>query len=195
MSQTNNLTEKSPYKDLLAAWQEVNDYGERAANAKAVKDALKKSNVTYRRVNTPEKHRAFYIIIKTKKRMYHMPFLIVEGSEGDSFVALEDEGKRNSCLTILHSHAINRYIERHGWKGTAEECQEYLLDSMWVTARNIDKYTREITVYLDDGVFLGAEKDNICHLNTYVSNNRLYTNQRLMSRKLQDNIEKLFKEI
>jgi len=188
------LTEKSTYQDLLSAWKEVNDYGERAANAKAVKDALKKSNVTYRRVNTPAKHRAFYIIIKTKKRMYHMPFLIVEGSEGDSFVALEDETVSH-CLTVLHSHAIRRYIERRGWKGTVEQCEEYLLDAMWVTARNRDKYTKEITVYFDNGVFLGCEKDGISHLNTYVSNNRLYTNQRLMSRKLQDNYEKLLKEI
>ena len=190
-----NLTEKSSYEDLYKAWKEVNDYGERAANAKAVKDALKKSNVTYRRVNTPEKHRAFYIIIKTKKYMYHMPFLIVEGSEGDSFVALDDEGKRSSRLTILHSHAINRYIERHGWDGTLEEFQNYLLDSMWVTARNVDKYTKDITVYFDDGVFLGAEKDNICHLNTYVANQHLYPNQRLKSRKLQESIEELFSKL
>ena len=190
-----NLTEKSPYQDLLSAWKEVNDYGERAANAKSVKETLKKSNVAYRRVNTPAKHRAFYIIIKTKQRMYHMPFLIVEGSEGDSFVALEDEGKRNSCLTILHSHAINRYIERHGWDGTVEECQEYLLDSMWVTARNIDKYTKEITVYFDNGVFLGAEKDNISHLNTYVANQHLFPYQRLKSKMLQESIEKLMNEI
>ena len=59
----------------------------------------------------------------------------------------------------------------------------------------IDKYTKDITVYFDDGVFLGSEKDNICHLNTYVSNQHLYTNQRLMSRKLQDNIEELFKKL
>lgn len=190
----NTLTEKSTYQDLLSAWKEVNDYGERAANAKAVKDALKKSNVTYRRVNTPAKHRAFYIIIKTKKRMYHMPFLIVEGSEGDSFVALEDETVSH-CLTVLHSHAIRRYIERRGWKGTVEQCEEYLLDAMWVTARNRDKYTKEITVYFDEGIFLGCVKGNICHLNTYVANQHLYPYQRLKSRQLQESIEELIKNM
>ena len=190
------LTEKSSYEDLYKAWQEVNDYGERAANAKAVKDDLKKHKVAYRRVNTPSKHRAFYIFAKGKHQMFHMPFLVVEGSEGDSFVCLEDIGsKTRGTLAILHSHAINRYIERHGFDGTLEECQEYLLNSMWVTSQHVDKYTDELFVYLDNGLFLGCIKDKISHLNTYVANQHLFPYQRLKSRTLQEAIEELFKEI
>ena len=190
------LTEKSSYEDLYAAWKEVNDYGERAANAKAVKDALKKSNVVYRRVNTPEKHSAFYIFVKGKHRMFHMPFLVVEGSEGRSFVGLEDVGsKTKGTLAILHSHAINRYIERHGFEGTIEECQEYLLNSMWVTSQHVDKYTDELFVYFGNGLFLGCIKDRISHLNTYVANQHLFPYQRLKSKTLQDAIEKLFSEL
>lgn len=192
----NNLNEKSPYEDLLSAWKEVNDYGERAANAKAVRQALKKSKITYRRVNTPAKHRAFYIFIETKTQIMHIPFLVVDRSEGDSFVGLEDVGsKTNGTLAILHSHAINRYIERHGFDGTIEECQEYLLNSMWVTSQHVDRYTQELFVYFDDGLFLGCIKDGISHLNTYVANQHLFPYQRLKSRTLQDAIEKLFNEL
>ena len=128
--------------------------------------------------------------------MLHMPFLVIEGSEGDSFVALEDKGKRkDNEFAMLHSHAINRYIERHGWNGTLEECQEYLLGEMWVTSQHVDRYTNELFVYFDDGLFLGCIKDGISHLNTYVANQHLFPYQRLKSKTLQDAIEKLFSEL
>lgn len=196
MKTMTNLTEKSSYKDLLAAWKEVNDYGERAYNAKAVRQALKKSSIVCRRVNTHDKHNALYIFIKTKVRLYTMPFLIVQGSEGDSFVALEDNvTSTNNELAMLHSHAVNRYIERHGWKGTKEECEEYLLGEMWVTSQHVDRYTKELFVYMDNGLFLGCIKDGISHLNTYVANQHLYPNQRLKSRQLQKSIEELLEEL
>lgn len=190
-----NITEKSPYKDLISAWKEVNDYGERAANAKTVKDALKKNDIVFRRVNTPKKNQALYIIIKTKRRMFHIPFLIVEGSEGRSFVAMQYEFGNERSLSVVHSHAINRYMERHGWDGSLEECENYILESLWVMSINTDKYTKDTIVYFDEGVFLGSEKDNICHLNTYVANQHLYPNQRLKSRKLQESIEELFSKL
>lgn len=188
-----NLTEKSPYKDILAAWKEVNDYGYFAANEKNTKKALKQKGVTLaRRVNTPKKNRALYIYAKPNKRVYFTSFLIVEGSEGDSFVSMEDDREK---ITIYHSHAINRYIERHGYDGTLEECQCYILNNTLLTTQNVDTITKEVVVYFDEGVFLGCIKDNVTHLNTYVSNNRLYTNQRLMSRRLQDMLDELIKRI
>lgn len=188
-----NLTEKSSYKDLLTAWNEVNDYGYFAANEKSVKKALKQKGVTLaRRVNTPKKHRALYIYARPTKKVYFTSFLIVEGSEGDSFVSMEDDRKK---ITIYHSHAINRYIERHGYDGTLEECQCYILNNTLLTTQNVDTITREVVVYFDEGVFLGCIKDNVTHLNTYVPNNRLYSNQRLMSRRLQDMLDELIKKI
>lgn len=192
------LTEKSSYEELDKAWKEVNEYGERASNADAVKKAFKKkgTKTVYRRVNTPQKHRALYIIVGTKNRGLYMPLLIVDGSEGDSFVAREDDGKRSGYnLTVLHSHAIRRYIERHGWNGTLEECENHILDSMWISSRNCDPITKELVMYLDNGVFLGCMKDGICHLNTYVANQHLFPYQRLKSKMLQESIEKLMEEI
>jgi hypothetical protein len=188
-----SLTEKSPYKDLLAAWKEVNDYGYFAANEKNTKKALKKKGVTLARwVNTPKKNRALYIYARPNKKVYFTSFLIVEGSEGDSFVAMEDDKEK---MTVLHSHAINRYIERHGYDGTLEQCQCYILNYTMLTAQNVDTITKEVVVYFDEGVFLGCVKDNVTHLNTYVSNNRLYTNQRLMSRRLQDMLDEIMKKM
>lgn len=191
MEQNKSLTEKSPYQDLLAAWKEVNDYGFYAANEKNTKKALKKKGVTLARwVNTPKKNRALYIYSRPNKKVYFTSFLIVEGSEGDSFVTMEDDKEK---MTVLHSHAINRYIERHGYDGTLEQCQCHILNNTLLTTQSVDTITKEVIVYFDEGIFLGCVKDNVTHLNTYVSNNRLYSNQRLMSRKLQDNYEKLFK--
>lgn len=188
-----NLTEKSSYKELFDAWNEVNDYGCFAANERGTKKALKQKGVTLaRRVNTPKKHRALYIYARPNKKVYFTSFLIVEGSEGNSFVSMEDDKEK---ITIYHSHAINRYMERHGWDGSLEECENYILESLWVMSINTDKYTKETIVYFDDGVFLGSEKDNICHLNTYVANQHLYPNQRLKSRKLQESIEELFSKL
>lgn len=189
----NTLTEKSPYKDLLSAWKEVNDYGFFAANEKNTKKALKKKGVTLARwVNTPKKNRALYIYARPNKKVYFTSFLVVEGSEGESFVTMEDDKEK---MTVLHSHAINRYIERHGYDGTLEQCQCYILNSTLLTAQNVDTITKEVVVYFDEGIFLGCIKDNTCHLNTYVSNNRLYSNQRLMSRRLQDMIGELIKRM
>ena len=176
-----NLSEKSPYKDLLAALKEVNNYGFFAANEKSVKKALKQKGAMLARwVNTPKKNRALYIYSRPNKKVYFTSFLIVEGSEGDSFVSMD--GDRQN-ITVYHSHAINRYIERHGYDGTLEECQCYILNYTILTAQNVDTITKEVVVYFDEGVFLGCIKDNITHLNTYVPNNRLYSNQRLMSRR------------
>lgn len=188
-----NLTEKSSYKELFDAWNEVNDYGCFASNEKNTKKALKQKGITIaRRVNTPKKHRALYIYARPKDKVYFTSFLIVEGSEGDSFVAMEDDKEK---MTVLHSHAINRYIERHGYDGTLEQCQCYILNYTMLTAQNVDTITKEVVVYFDEGIFLGCIKDNICHLNTYVPNNRLYSNQRLMSRRLQDMLDELIKKI
>lgn len=188
-----NLSEKSPYKDLLTALKEVNDYGFFAANEKNTKKALKQKGVTLARwVNTPKKNRALYIYSRPNKKVYFTSFLIVEGSEGDSFVAMEDDKEK---MTVLHSHAINRYIERHGYDGTLEQCQCYILNYTMLTAQNMDTITKEVIVYFDEGIFLGCVKDNVTHLNTYVPNNRLYTNQRLMSRRLQDMLDELIKKM
>jgi hypothetical protein len=188
-----NLTEKSPYKDLLAAWKDVNIYGHFASNERSTKKALKKKGTTLARwVNTPNKNRAMYIYSRQGEMVYFTSFLIVEGSEGDSFVSMEDDKEK---MTILHSHAINRYIERHGYEGSLEQCQCYILNRTTLSVHSVDTITKDAAVYFDDGIFLGHVKDNVMHLNTYVSNNRLYTNQRLMSRRLQDMLNELIKRM
>lgn len=192
-SEMDNLTEKSPYKDLLAALKEVNNYGFFAANERSTKKALKKKGVTLARwVNTPKKNRALYIYARPNKKVYYTSFLIVEGSEGDSFASMDGD---KQTITVYHSHAINRYIERHGFDGTLEQCQCHILNNTLLTTQNVDTITKEVIVYFDEGVFLGCIKDNVTHLNTYVPNNRLYSNQRLMSRRLQDMLDELIKKI
>lgn len=188
-----NLTEKSPYKDLLSAWKEVNDYGFFAANEKNTKKALKKKGVTLARwVNTPKKNRALYIYARPNKKVYFTSFLIVEGSEGNSFASMDGD---KQTITMYHSHAINRYIERHGFDGTLEQCQCHILNNTLMTTQSVDTITKEVVVYFDEGVFCGCVKDNVTHLNTYVPNNRLYSNQRLMSRRLQDMLDELIKRM
>lgn len=195
---TTKLTENSPTKSLIKAWADVSDYAEHAM--RPIRRELKRRGRTIvKRVNTPDKTPALYIFFTHKHGGTSMAGLLVSGSEGTGVVSSAGDVRQSADemrdIFILRSHAVNRYMERHGWEGTFEQCQEYLFANLVISPQNIDKYTGEAIVYFGGGVFLGTYKDNRCSLNTWVRNTQLYTNQRLISKRLQDNIEKLFKQI
>lgn len=193
------LTENSSTEDLINAWNEANNYTEKAM--RAIQRTLKrnKGNTIARRVNTPAKQPALYVFFVYKHGVTNMTGILVDGSEGTSVVTLVDDLKKDVAergeVFILRSHTINRYMERHGFDGTYNDCQEYLFANLVVNPQNVDKYTKEVVVYFNGGVFLGTFKDNRCTLNTWVKNTQLFTNQRLISKRLQDNIEELFKKV
>lgn len=193
-----NLTEKSPYKDLYKAWNIVNDYSERAMRAKEMRSSFKnKDELFCRECNAPGKIPALYIVSydKINKCYVNMPFLIVEGSEGRSFVAGQGNHVTDKNLIIIRSHAVSRYIERHGWEGKREDCERYLLSYMWVVCREEDSITKEFWEYFDEGLFMGYYNNGIYYTNTYVANQHLYPNQRLSSLRMEKDIRGFFEEL
>lgn len=192
------LNEFSPYEVLFKKWSIVNDYGESAMRAKEMKPFFKnKEELCCRECNAPGKLPAIYIISydKRTKRHTYMPFLVVEGSEGRSFVAREGMDTTCKDLIIIRSHAVSRYIKRHGWDGTREDCERYLLTYMWVTSREQDPITKEFVEYFDEGIFMGRFSNHIYYTNTYQANQHLYPNQRFASIRLQKHIEEFFEDL
>jgi len=194
---TTNLTENSPTEDLVKAWHDVDDYTDRAM--RPILSKLRKNNKTFaRRVNTPSKLRALYIFFTKKKGVTNMAGVLVDGSEGTSVVTTSGGISQNvnemHDIFILRSHAVNRYMERHGYDGTFEQCQEYLFANLVVNPQNLDPYTKEVVIYFNHGLFLGTFKDNRCVVNTWVKNTQLYINQRLISRNLQEKMEKFLNQ-
>ena len=189
------LTEKSSYEDLNAAWWKVENYTSSAMRPTEGK-FNKNTRVIFRRVNTPEKIPALYLFAKERRdvRIMTLSMLLVEGSEGTTVVTKSLNDGSNESLFMLRSHAVNRYMQRHGFSGDYETCQEYLMSNLWINSQNVNKYTQELIIYFNGGVFLGNIKDKVYYVNTYVLNPHLYPNQRLVSRRLQNNIEEAFAE-
>lgn len=80
----------------------------------------------------------------------------------------------------IHPHAIDRFIERHRFKGTFQEAEEYILQNYKQVSYKIDMTTSEIICPFDSGAFLGKEdEEGIVHLKTFVMNRQLFLNQRL----------------
>jgi len=127
-----------------------------------------------------------------------MAGVLVDGSEGTSVVTTSGGISQNvnemHDIFILRSHAVNRYMERHGFDGTFDQCQEYLFANLVVNPQNLDPYTKEVVIYFNHGLFLGTFKDNRCVVNTWVKNTQLYINQRLISRNLQEKMEKFLNQ-
>ena len=122
-----------------------------------------------------------------------MGALIVDGSEGTSLAfkvdAMTKDSTKHGELLVLRSHAINRYIERHGFEGTFEQCQEYIFMNLAVNPQTVDEYTREVFAYFNQGIFIGKYEDHRCTFHTWVKNTQLYSRQRLISRRLQEKLE------
>ncbi len=189
------LTENSPTDDLMKACKEIDNYTDGAMRPvyETLKKHRKKGIAIVRRVNTPSKHRALYIFRSNKIGVKDMGALIVDGSEGTSLAfkvdAMTKDSTKHGELLVLRSHAINRYIERHGFEGTFEQCQEYIFMNLAVNPQTVDEYTGEVFAYFNQGIFIGKYEDNRCTFYTWVKNTQLYSRQRLISRRLQKKLE------
>ena len=184
MKTTINLTEHEDcdtYKEMLA---KAREYGERAYFPKEVRHQFKAGKkVVFRRVRTPEKIDVMYLYVRTDDRksvsdmsLAWFSFLVVSGKEGKSFVCslnhLDD-------ICVIKSHAISRYIERHGFDGTREECENHIMKSLVFTYHEVEKITNELTMYLDDGLLLGSMVNDIRYFNTYIHKNQMFKNQQI----------------
>lgn len=180
-------TEKTDRNKIVSLLINAREYGLATMRASPTKKMWKSgAEVILKRVNTPEKIPAVYVFIRTdgkygtkKTRVTWFTFVEIQGSEGISFAGSLD-GYED--VTIIRSHAVSRYMERHGWDGSRTECENHLLKKFIFTYRDIDKSTNEVSIYMDDGMMLGVLKNDIIYINTYIANSQMYSNQRTRSR-------------
>ena len=169
---------------ILTVCKSIEDYGEKALNAKDVRKAWKANKGKHiKYVNTPDGYPSLFFFCRTNNTSYEwFSYGILDDYEGNAYCYMA----HNHDLNLLHSHAIRRYYQRHGFDGTYEECEKYVLQGLFLTFGDIDKITGEFLVYFDDGIFLGEKKDDIFHIKTYIKNTQCYQNQRLLSKNIED---------
>ena len=192
-----NLTEKSSYDELHAALQAAMDYSRYNANSQAVRRAYKlgKQKV-WVRVNTPEKIPVLYLHRFFPKGIGTRTFLVVQGSEGDSYVSLEvNQHERNPHLTILRAHAINRYIERRQFQGSIEEATRTLINGLGVNDTERDSFGTTYYTYFDGGTFLCTFADNVFTFQTFIMNRQCGPEQRLRSLQSEKGVAEFRREL
>lgn len=191
------LTEWSTYDELKPALREARDYGETSRRNQKVQRLLRLgASDVYHRVHTPKsKIHVLYRFVNDRAGTW-FSFLVLQGSEGESFAAsvITDN---DTGIIVIHSHAVNRYMERSSFNGTIEEAQRMIISVIMITCPSKDSDTYYIPFC--DGVFLCQEKDHVLHVRTYVNDRQLKPNQRLWKRKSQndtiDKLEQLVKEM
>ena len=175
------MTEKSTYQELLSAIHSAEEYAKvNGRSPKVMRAGRKNIRVVEWRGNTPDHVPAMYLHFidrKKAKGVLTLSFLVLKGSEGDSYGVRMQGG----LIIILHSHAINRYIERRRFEGTLKEATMAILDRLALFNQEWDDTTSY--VYYDGGVFLGVhtDDDKVLHLKTFIMNRQCYPNERMKS--------------
>lgn len=189
------MTEWATYEWLESATKTAYEYGGRSVESQKVKKAFKQGRrLVYHRVNTPapEKYPVLYIFARVPMGVYFRTFLVLEGTEGDSFAGrVADE----TLFYVLHSHAVNRYIERHHFDGTLEEAQRKILDGLMINDVQSDATDGTKYIHFDGGLFLCTESDRVMHLRTFIMNRQCTPMQRMKSLASEKNVERLKREI
>lgn len=188
------------YSDCRTIYEKVRMYGSRSLNDKSMQRLIKKKQnaVVFKRVNTPEKIPALYMYIFEKKKAICYTFVILNGTDGDSFLCSRLD-KRN--YMVITGHLISRYIERHGWCGSREACENYIIAQTMLLWCDHDKSTNEIAAYFDDGLMLGRMEDGMHVFKTYIHSKNMFDNQRVKAKwqelrikDVRSNIRKYFSD-
>ena len=119
------------------------------------------------------------------------PILVLQGSEGEGYAFMNKNG-----FTVIHSHAIRRYFNRHEHmdeqvvKTLADIDHDILKRIVYRMLYDMDgantysdslKTTQDC--YYDGGIFRVEERDSVAHFWTYVMNRQCFPDQRLRSLK------------
>lgn len=195
------FTENSTYWELQEAFIEAWFYSPSLKNVTSIrnkKKAFYKTKLPQSKIPV-----AFNIIAKEKRKIkdgyVFITSLILEGKEGQGFaqsimmagLGMKKEEKellaeaRDDCtfITILHSHAINRYIERRNFKGTLEQAQAKILEGINGISYVKDFVNDTYYLYFDGGTFLCEydTEEDIVHIRTFIMNRQCSSGQRLKS--------------
>ena len=187
------LTEWATYDKLMPQLLEVRSYAPLTLNNSELKRQMKKKyNIFLKRVNTAmNKVPATYIYLKVNKYFEFYGFVVLKGSEGDSYATTYHH---ETCKAIvIHSHAINRYVQRTNYQGSLEQATGKLMLAVGTSKPTHDSNTTYL--YFDDGIFLCNEKDLVLHVMTFITNGQCHRNQRLWSSKSEMQSEQIIKTI
>lgn len=181
------ITENETLETYKSLYESARKYGEKSINCDTIKKLWKKKDyIIVKRVNTPEKIPAVYIFVKNENadglepQKVWFTFFEIEGRYGKSYV-----GMMNNKLFMLKSHVFDRFIERHGWVGSREECEDYFLLKMVLLYCDTDEYTREVNMAFDDGMLLGHYIDDMFIIRTYINISDMYNNQKIKTKYQQ----------
>ena len=182
------FTEQTPYNVLRKAYLEAKEYAFRVVDNKPEirRKTLKKKPFFYR-TRTPYGKYDILCLFKpeSKKDVTWHALLVLKGKEGEaySFPGKFETGEKETTgfyPTIIHSHAINRYIERSHFKGTRLDAVKHLalsLESYMVP----DYVGYDMYYYYEGGCFICEFIDNVLHYKTFIMNRQMYPNQRMLS--------------
>lgn len=188
------LTENSTYEELQPAMREARLYGDISMRSEKVRKAIKKgAKQVFHRVRTPQsKQPVLYVYSDICGEWSYRTFLVLKGKEGEGFAVGMDNG---SFFEIIHSHAVNRYIERRRFKGTLEEAQHKIVTDLIVHWVEADDTSKTDYVYFDGGVFLCTHEERIIHLRTFIMNRQCHPVQRMKSLRSEKNTKQYKKEL
>lgn len=191
------LNEWATYDELRAAAQEAREYGESSRRNQKVQRALRRGCLdVYHRVNTPKsKHPVLYHFVNDAAGTW-FSFLVLQGTEGESYASAAITG-HETPIFVIHSHAINRYMERSDFKGTIEQARMSIFAGLLLASPSKDSDTYYIP--FSNGMFLCQEKDQVFRVRTFINERQMKPNQRLWKRKSQNdtvtNLEHLLEEM
>ena len=181
------MNEFAPYDQLLRALKTAFEYGDTTIRADRIRKAYKSGRRTiWHRVNTPAPNKVpvLYNFVFTPKGYFFCTFIILDGSEGESFAGYVKSEKEGDKIFVIHSHAIRRFVERSRFGGSIEQAQLHVLDGLHVNDVQHDPTDNSSYIYLDGGIFLchPAKDDNrILHLGTFIMNRQCSPVQRMKS--------------
>ena len=98
-------------------------------------------------------------------------------------------------ILVIHSHAINRYIERRKFDGTIEQAQHKLLDELEIHKSVKDGTDGTQYIYFDGGIFICTVVDRVFHMRTFIMNRQCSPMQRMKSLQSEKELEIIKREI
>lgn len=185
------FTEWATYEQIDEALNEVREYGFISMDNSKIRRAKRKGvDCVVHYVNTPKsKYPAVYFFFNDKRNMF-FSFLALEGSEGTSF-AIKGSKDSQYGITVIHSHAINRFVERSCYKGSVQDAAEYILMGLMICVPTKDSDTTYISFC--DGVFLCNVVNGVLHIRTFITYKQCKPNQRIWMIKSGMALEELKK--
>lgn len=167
---------------------------------KSVKKAKKYPAMRYEIVRTPngQQYILIYYIEKYSRKnqgMLYNTLVVPYYYEKDGrigYVAYEPKRKSDTGdviwdnITVLHRHAIDRYVERHGTHFEGLGLDVYVFGLFCHASFAVEDIVDSIIMNTDEGMFLGNMQDGIVHARTFILHRQAFDEQKLLRVRLEN---------